>query len=168
MQWLPSDFFTDRMIMDVRVCSRCSFQCICRLQLIKHCFESHSYEPTFRVECRIRGCCHVFTFWAMYSSFKTHASGSILDGRRMWMTVTLVALLPMSICPHLKLFYWTIHNKYLCGRHSWWIDVRASWQRLAQAGNHCHGDCETSCFPAARYSTYTFSWVNSGFVSSHI
>ena len=60
--------------MDVRVCSRCSFQCICRLQLIKHCFESHSYEPTFRVECGIRGCCHVFTFGATYSSFKTHAS----------------------------------------------------------------------------------------------
>lgn len=55
-------------------CTFCSYCCKLRLDLIKHCLGTHSFEYTFRFRCGIRGCLHCFTFGATFSSFKTHAN----------------------------------------------------------------------------------------------
>ena len=56
------------------VCNRCSFRCEKRLQLIKHEFETHCFEPTFSTICGIKGCLYSFKVGSTYSSFKTHAN----------------------------------------------------------------------------------------------
>ena len=42
--------------------------------MIKHAFEAHSVEATFKITCGINGCLHQFYTGATFSSFKTHAS----------------------------------------------------------------------------------------------
>ena len=55
-------------------CKFCSYRCKLRLNLIKHCLQTHSLEYTFRFRCGIKGCLHCFTVGATFSSFKTHAN----------------------------------------------------------------------------------------------
>lgn len=53
----------------------CSFRCEEQLDLIKHCFDTHSsFEPAFCLVCGIKGCLHQFRFGSTFSSFKTHAT----------------------------------------------------------------------------------------------
>lgn len=58
----------------VLTCKDCLFRCEEKYGLIKHCFETHSMEPTFTFICGIGGCLHTFKFGSTISSFKTHAS----------------------------------------------------------------------------------------------
>ena len=44
------------------------------MNFVKHCFEVHSVEPTFRFVCGINGCVHYFSSGSTFSSFKSHAS----------------------------------------------------------------------------------------------
>ena len=55
-------------------CTLCSYRCGERLDLIKHQFGAHSFEPTFRLFCWIKGCQHCFRTGSSFSSFKTHAN----------------------------------------------------------------------------------------------
>ena len=57
----------------VLCCSRCSYRCSTRLQLLAHSFATHSVEPTFHLVCGIQGCLHSFKCGSTYSSFKSHA-----------------------------------------------------------------------------------------------
>ncbi len=58
----------------VQECKDCSFRCEELLNLIKHCFQTHSFEPAFSLVCGIQGCLHQFKFGSTFSSFKTHAT----------------------------------------------------------------------------------------------
>ena len=60
--------------MVVLECKDCPFRCELQLDLIKHCFQTHSFEPTFSLVCGIQGCVHQFKFGSTFSSFKTHAT----------------------------------------------------------------------------------------------
>ena len=56
---------------------RCRYCCYCcdrMLHLVKHIFETHSFDPTFAYVCGINGCIHLFKVGSTYSSFKTHAN----------------------------------------------------------------------------------------------
>lgn len=55
-------------------CSSCAFCSKTRLNFVKHIFEVHSVEATFRFVCGIDGCTHNFSSGATFSSFKSHAS----------------------------------------------------------------------------------------------
>ena len=54
-------------------CSICCYRSSARLDLIKHAFSSHSFDPTFHFVCGIHSCLHRFKSGATFRSFKTHA-----------------------------------------------------------------------------------------------
>lgn len=62
------------MFKMVLLCTLCSYRCDGRLKLVKHSFGAHSFDPSFRVVCGIRGCQHIFQSGSSFSSFKTHAN----------------------------------------------------------------------------------------------
>ena len=54
------------------VCSRCSFCCTVKAELVKHVFESHCFDPLFTFPCPLGGCPHTFKLGSTYSSYQSH------------------------------------------------------------------------------------------------
>lgn len=82
-------------------CVFCPYRCETRLNLIKHSFAVHSTEPTFHLECGIKGCLYYFKVGSTFSSFKTHASRKHSNWQRYVNTPAAVGV-PMVITPPLS------------------------------------------------------------------
>ena len=61
-------------VMPRQSCRYCAYCCDTLLQLTKHMFEAHSFEPTFSYACGIGRCTHIYKAGSTFSSFKTHVN----------------------------------------------------------------------------------------------
>jgi len=66
-----------------QVCTVVPFVYIVKFDLIKHAFEAHSLDATFRYHCGISSCTRVFTSGSSFDAFRGHFIRKYLNWQQM-------------------------------------------------------------------------------------